>query len=80
MKMTQVVSKPREEVIDILCDSCGKSCKDPNSGNYEYLALMTNWGYGSKHDTESWSAQICEECAETKLIPIIKFQIENYMG
>jgi hypothetical protein len=70
----------QEVLVDILCDSCGKSCKGerPLSRNFHRMNLSVKWGYGSKHDLEEWSAQICEACVLEKLEPIIKFNKESY--
>lgn len=65
MKQYKIVEKKDLEVDDVICDSCGKSCY--NGTNFEFIELVNHWGYGSKHDMETWEAQICEECADTKL-------------
>ena len=65
-----------EILQDVICDSCGNSCK--NSTNFEYMTLRNYWGYGSKKDGEFWQAHICEKCVDEKF-PFIKFQKEDYM-
>lgn len=47
---------------DILCDKCGKSCRDGCDMNFEYALIEVNWGYGSRKDGESHVAQVCETC------------------
>lgn len=59
------VERPQLEVEDVTCDVCGKSCF--NGTNFEFVKLSNSWGYGSSHDMETWEAQICEHCVDTKL-------------
>lgn len=48
--------------LDIICDKCGKSCRDSIGMNFEYASVKAHWGYGSRKDTEKHEAQICEPC------------------
>lgn len=87
MEITKPVNKIQHVITDIICDSCGKSCKvdeiiienaareDNGQPHYyfEYMKLEANYGYGSKYDLQKWTAHICEKCIEEKLMPIIKF-------
>jgi len=75
--MLLTISKKTElEVLqDVICDSCGKSCK--NSTNFEYMTLKNYWGYGSKKDGEMWEAHVCEKCVDEKF-QFIKFRKEDY--
>ncbi len=61
-------------VTDIICDSCGNSCKT-EFDNFEHMTLEAQWGYESKYDMEKHTAQICEKCYNEKLKPLIKFKI-----
>jgi len=65
MRKTEVVNKVMDVVTDITCDSCGKSCR--TECGFEYLNLSNEWGFCTNKDLQSWSAQICEECVDTKL-------------
>ena len=70
-----------EYVDDIICDSCGESCKKqeyvidnedhPKYGqkamSFEFMKLSAGWGYDSKKDMEHWEAHICEKCVDDKL-------------
>jgi hypothetical protein len=48
---------------DILCDKCGKSCRDNEGMNFEYAEITAYWGFGSHNkDDEKHTAQICETC------------------
>ena len=42
---------PTEQVVDILCDVCGRSTKT-NFGTNQYGSLSADFGYGSRHDGE----------------------------
>lgn len=63
----------------ITCNKCGKErVRDFNSGRFEdqddelwrndYQSFGCSFGYGSRHDMERWSFDLCEEC----LVEIIK--------
>lgn len=58
--MIEQISFPKFKVC---CDMCGRDCKD-EIGNNEYMSLRASWGYSTKHDTEKWSADFCEECSD----------------
>jgi hypothetical protein len=72
MQVTEKKTKEVDEIVDITCDSCGKSCSKGEYG-FEYMELKTNWGYASKKDLETWSAHLCEKCVDEKL-DFIKFK------
>jgi len=76
MEITKKQTKEIDIIEDIICDCCGKSCKKDNN-NIEYLSLKSNWGFYSKKDLQQWTAQICEDCVDTKL-SFIKFKKEKY--
>lgn len=92
MEVTEIQTKKQKVVIDVTCDSCGKSCKyyQGTIGNeirvdngepyysFEYMDLKVNWGYGSDHDCEEWTAHICQQCVDEKL-SFINFQKRNYI-
>lgn len=59
------ITKEVEDITDIICDSCGKSCKVMTQ--FEYMTLEAFWGYHSRHDGEIWKAYICQDCVEAKL-------------
>ena|ERR1035437_9885395 len=91
MEVKEIQNKKAEVVVDVICDCCGNSCKkdegviDNKSSedngekwySFNYMTLQAYWGYGSNKDMEKWSAQICENCADTKF-PFIKFKKEGY--
>ncbi|CAG7580949.1 MAG: putative ZZ domain-containing protein [uncultured marine phage] len=90
MKKVKIVNE-KEIIEDILCDICGNSClvyehdyPIDNDGDifkeFDYLSLSNHWGYHSKKDWETWSAQVCEECVDKHLNPLISFKKTDDMG
>ena len=75
MRKMKSVERKVQELEDILCDLCGKSCMKGHE--YVSMELSAYWGYASRHDLEIWSADICEDCVEQKLEPLINFQKED---
>jgi hypothetical protein len=60
-----------DQVVDIICDICEKSCKVPighaskgKDYNFEYSTLGADWGYGSYHDGDWWHFDFCIDCSE----------------
>lgn len=83
MKKVKKESRKVSVLKDIICDICKKSCKvlpfkDKEHFNYEYVELKTRWGYGSTHDGETWTAQVCNKCVDAKLTGLINFRKEDY--
>lgn len=52
---------PTEQVVDILCDACGRSTKT-DVGTNEYGSLSADFGFGSRHDGERYKVHLCEMC------------------
>jgi len=75
MEIKKTKKQPVEEVVNIICDICEKSCKIDD--HLEYMRLQANWGYYSKNDLTKWTAQVCEKCVLEKLVPLIKFKEEE---
>jgi len=81
MEKKETIETTAEVITDIICDSCGESCKidefvidnelNPDHGktlySFEYMKLEAGWGYHTKKDLEHWTAQICEKCVDEKL-------------
>ena len=44
-------------ITTVVCNKCGVDIPDSVSGGYD-----VGFGYGSKHDNESWSFELCEDC------------------
>ena len=49
-------------VEGVICNKCGKSCKDETTGLLEYVELAVAWGYGSSKDGTSHESHLCETC------------------
>jgi hypothetical protein len=60
----------KDELDDVQCDICGRSCKNECSsvvagaGLAEYATLEGTWGYCSRRDGERFSCEMCEDCFE----------------
>jgi len=86
MEIKETQNKNIEVITDVICDCCGKSCKvyecKLDNGepyySFEFMKLVTYWGYHSGKDTETWTAQICEKCVDEKL-SFINFKKELYI-
>jgi len=59
MKIIGITEK--EDLIDIVCDICGKSTKT-EFNDYEYAELSARWGYSSSKDEEYHEVCMCEKC------------------
>ena len=66
---------------DVLCDICGKSCRE-GSYDVECASLLAYWGYGSPYDTQQHRCDMCVTCYERVLTFIRSIgghvQIDNY--
>jgi hypothetical protein len=92
MEKKEKQNRKVDVVTDVICDSCGESCKidsfvidnekreDHGEMHYkfEYMELSANWGFDSGKDTETWKAQVCEKCVDEKF-GFITFKKTNYM-
>lgn len=59
----------KDELEDIVCDICGKSCMNECSlaggpAMAEYATLEGIWGYCSRRDEERHLCEMCEDCFE----------------
>ncbi len=82
MEIKEIQAIEQSVVVDVICDSCGQSCKVPEgnvmAGHMEYMKLEANWGFDSGKDLEKWVAHICEKCVDEKL-NFVKFLKSNYV-
>ena len=55
---------PAEQLVDVECDICHKSCKDIEGMNNEYAELHVpgGWGFHSRKDMEHHECDMCESC------------------
>ena len=68
MRKTHTETKHVVVLDDILCNQCGKSCKDKDGWNYVGLIeAEVSGGFGSKvlGDMNQYTFSICEECLGT---------------
>ena len=81
MKKTTTITVEVEKVQidDILCNACGKSCKDRSDMNFEGLIETSiTGGYASKlGDQITYTFSICEDCLE-KLFESFKIPAEEF--
>lgn len=64
------------DIVDILCDRCGKSCKN-KYGNFNFTTLSADYSFGSEKDGERHKADICEKCYDLIISKMkIKVQIK----
>ena len=92
MEKKEIQVKKKEVVVDIICDCCGKSCREIQSTvmnksridegepsyYFEYMELKANWGFFSNKDGGEWVAHLCEKCVDEKFSDI-KFQKNDYL-
>ncbi len=63
MIKSEIMQREVEEVVNILCDICGTSCKSADiDRQWEYAYLSANWGYGSTMDGEAHRCHLCSSC------------------
>lgn len=57
-----------ERLVSITCDKCGLKSKTdltlPVGIDPYFDTIKVHWGYGSKHDLETWEYDLCEKCLE----------------
>jgi hypothetical protein len=61
MKIERTESVETIITVDILCDKCGKGCKD-DFGNFEGLFAKAFGGYNSWYDESVIRIDLCTEC------------------
>jgi hypothetical protein len=58
----------KDELSDVICDICGKSCLSECSmgdpAMSEYATLEAIWGYCSVKDGDYYRCEMCEKCFE----------------
>jgi hypothetical protein len=77
------------ETNEVACDICSESCEnieatkawdlEGNKKEYDYVELKATWGYFSDYDGENWEAHVCVKCIKQHLLPLIKFNVRDYM-
>ena len=64
MKKTETISKEVTETVDVFCNKCGFSCKDPYGQFCGLIEAEVSGGYGSTHlgDGDVYIFSLCERC------------------
>jgi len=62
-----ITTKEEEEVVDVLCNKCGKTCRNPGAyeqSPYGLIEQTYSGGYGSTplDDCTNYTFSICESC------------------
>ena len=81
MIKTQKVVREVQEVIDVLCNKCGETCKDEMNFN-GLIEARIEGAYDSKYleDTTRYKFSLCEKCLK-ELFDTFKISpIENCFG
>ena len=65
MRILKSVLVEKERTTSIVCNKCGMSfdCKDDFATNLIHN-FNIKFGYGSEHDFEEWSFDLCEKCID----------------
>jgi len=66
MKRHEIIERSTEVLKDIICDRCGKTCKQ--AYNYEGLFASTIGGYDSWYDDLEISIDLCQYCLKDFLL------------
>ncbi|HHQ4619844.1 MULTISPECIES: hypothetical protein [Aeromonas] len=69
---------PTEQIVDVLCDACGRSTKT-DVGTSEYGTLSADFGYGSHRDGERYQVHLCEGCFCVMLGTVMELHRGNHM-
>lgn len=64
MRTTKTVKKTESHkvITKITCNACGKSAKHPDCTDITPVDI--DFSYGSIHDGQTWSFDLCDPCAE----------------
>ena len=81
MRILRSVLVEKVEATSIVCNRCGMSfdCDDDFENNLIHN-FDIEFGYGSEHDFEEWTFDLCEACidelAESFKIKVAKFDLD----
>ena len=63
---TKIVTREENILAITQCNKCGKEVDMMDEENYVEQSLLhefkVNFGYGSKHDSETWKFDVCDDC------------------
>ena len=82
MRIYQETLVETTTVTRVICNFCGEQIRQNDFGYWEeHLSFNKTWGYGSPHDGETHSVDICLSCyqmlVEKMKIPPEKCSLEN---
>lgn len=66
MKQHEIIERSTKVLKDVICDKCGKSCKE--TYNFEGLFASTIGGYDSWYDDFEISIDLCQYCLKNFLM------------
>ena len=76
--MRKYKKKLKDELYDIVCDICGKTCIiEQDVTMAEFATLEAIWGYYSRKDETRYSCEMCEDCFDKVSSFIDKLKNEN---
>lgn len=63
----------KNEISDIICDVCSRSCLKSPEAPYsaEFASLNAEWGYWSQKDGQKCNLDMCEDCFD-KIMSFVK--------
>ena len=78
MKTYQKTPSFKQQLVEVICNKCGKSFTPSDSLFPEFLDIEKDWGYGSQKDGERWEFDLCESCIDEfvgtfKISPLITY-------
>jgi len=77
--VTKTVEQKEQVLVTEVCDSCGKEFPlDPDGFDNGIKTLSVDFGYGSNHDMETWTWQVCTDCLK-KWFKGFKYPPEGFM-
>ena len=63
MFVTKKARQTIDKLVDVKCDSCGKSTKDSTTQDFNYALLREEFGFGSEFDDSTVQEfYLCEDC------------------
>jgi len=66
MRQTKKIVRVTTETDLVICNMCGEHIK-PLKYHDNFLSVNKTWGYGSAHDGETHSFELCEPCYDRVL-------------
>lgn len=78
MKNYRVIQKPVDELLEVVCDRCGKSIAVDDFAYAEILSIDTVCGYGSIFgDGHRLRLDFCQECVKDTLGKWLRVEVNE---